>query len=79
MTYLRRIAAAGYFQPKKGTGLLAFLPGKDTLGELCNDKDLDSLRNRPDFQALVKAASVNAGATTKPSTARSPSSVPAKK
>lgn len=75
MTYLQRIAAAGYFRPK-GTGLLALLPGRDSLGELRRDTDLDPLRKRPDFQALVKEVSARAATTSKPST---PTSVPAKK
>jgi hypothetical protein len=79
MMYLQRIAAAGYFQSKKGTGLLALLPGRDSLGELRKDTDLDPLRKRPDFQALVKEVSASAATTTRPSTPKSASPVPAKK
>jgi hypothetical protein len=60
MGYLRRIAASGYFRPGP-KGLMFFLTVRDadTLNNLRTDHDLDPLRSRPDFKALV--AEVGAG------------------
>jgi hypothetical protein len=58
IAYLRRNAAAGYFQSKP-LGIRGLL-SKDTLKELLADADLDHLRDRPDFKALVAEVSPKA-------------------
>jgi serine/threonine protein kinase len=58
MTYLERIAAQGYFDPKMKTRL--DIPATtNTLLELQNDPDLDPLRSRPDFKALLTRAAAS--------------------
>ena len=54
MAYLRQIAAKNYFQAR-ATGFRAMMSPRDTLKELCDDADLKPLRDRPDFQALLKS------------------------
>ena len=56
MIHLRRIAADGYFKPK-ARGILGLLSGKDTLDELRTDVDLNPLRGRSGFKALLEKLS----------------------
>ena len=52
ISYLRRNAEGGYFHPR-AKGIAALLSPKDTLNELLTDADLNPIRDRPDFKAIV--------------------------